>query len=161
MTVGPRLLLENVCYHIMSRGNQRQKTFLDQQDYQEYISRLKKYKTRHGFSLYGFCLMPNHVHLIGEPKQLRSISKLMHALSLSYSIYFNKRYNKVGHLWQDRFKSKVIVKDRYLIDCIQYIEFNPVRARLVKTAQEYPWSSYQERVLSEGVNFKMINQLCI
>ncbi len=136
MPSGPRLLLENVCYHITARGNQRQHIFLDKHDYKAYISKLKKYKIKHGFLLYGFCLMPNHVHLVGEPKIARNMAKFMQGLHRSYTAYFNKKYKKVGHLWQDRFRSKAVVKDNYLIDCIHYIEFNPVRANMVKTAAE-------------------------
>lgn len=85
----------------------------------------------------------------------------MQGVSRSYTAYFNKRYKKVGHLWQDRFKSKVIVKDNYLIDCIHYIELNPVRANLVKTAADYEWSSYRERILAQGINGKLLDELQI
>ena len=83
----------------------------------------------------------------------------MQGLSRSYTAYFNKRYKKVGHLWQDRFKSKVIVKDNYLIDCIHYIELNPVRANMVKAAGDYAWSSYRERLLGKAVNGKLLDEL--
>ncbi len=145
MPTGPRLLLKNACYHIITRGNQNQRVFLDGQDYEVYISRLKRYKLRYGFLLYAFCLMPNHVHLIGEPKEMVDLAKLMHGPNRSYTAYFNQKYNKVGYLWQGRFKSKVVVKDNYLIDCLNYIASNPVRANMEKTAQEYTWSSYSVR----------------
>jgi putative transposase len=161
MPTGPRLLLENACYHIITRGNHRQEVFLNESDYKQYLVTLKRYKRRYGFLLYGFCLMSNHIHLIGEPRRLENLAKFMQGLSRAYTAYFNKRYKKVGHLWQGRFKSKVIVKDAYLIDCIHYIEFNPVRANLARTAAEYLWSSHRERVLSEGRNGKMLNELHI
>lgn len=161
MPTGPRLLLENVCYHIVNRGNQKQKIFLDEKDYRAYLFRLKKYKQRFGFLLYGFCLMPNHVHLVGESKELINLSKFMHGLTRSYTAYFNKRYKKVGHLWQDRFKSKVILKDKYLIDCIQYIEHNPLRSNLAKTSSEYAWSSYKERIFSQSIIGNLLDNLHI
>ncbi len=161
MPTGPRLLLKNACYHIITRGNQNQRVFLDGQDYEVYISRLKRYKLRYGFLLYAFCLMPNHVHLIGEPKEMVDLAKFMHGLNRSYTAYFNKKYNKVGYLWQGRFKSKVVVKDNYLIDCLNYIELNPVRANMVKTAQDYTWSSYRERVIMESTFNKIVNNLCL
>ena len=142
----------------MVRGNQKQKTFLDRDDYQAYLLRLTKYKKKHAFLLYGFCLMPNHVHILGEPKQIKDLAKFMQCINRSYTNYFNKRYEKVGHLWQGRFKSKVIAKDNYLIDCIQYIEHNPVRANLAKTADEYKWSSYRERALFHPTNGKVIDE---
>ena len=161
MPTGPRLLLANACYHIITRGNQRQRVFLEDNDYKVYLLALRRYKKRYGFLLYGFCLMSNHIHLIGEPKELKNLPKFMQGLSRSYTAYFNQRYKKVGHLWQGRFKSKVIVKDNYLIDCIHYIELNPVRANMVKTAGEYSWSSYKERVLSQGLNGRMLDELHI
>lgn len=159
MPTGPRLLLPNVCYHIIMRGNQRQKVFFDNQDYKKYLLILRKYKKKHGFLLYGFCLMPNHIHLVGEPKQPTNMGRFMQVLSRSYTGYFNKRYNKVGHLWQGRFKSKVIVKDNYFIDCIHYIELNPVRANLVKAAYEYCWSSHRERALEENNGLAVVDKM--
>ena len=145
MPRGARIIMENACYHIITRGNQKQCVFLDAADYQFYFSLLRKYKKRFGFKLYCFCLMPNHVHLIIEVKDPHKLNKLMRSLNLSYTLHFNSKYNKVGHLWQDRFKSKIIEKDGYFLECINYIEANPVRASLVSRMHEYPWSSYNFR----------------
>ena len=76
MPNGPRLLLEHVCYHIITRGNQRQAVFLDEKDYHAYLARMKLYKKRHPLSIYGYCLMPNHIHIVGEPRELKHLSKL-------------------------------------------------------------------------------------
>lgn len=156
-----RLLIEGGCYHVITRGNQKQRVFLENQDYDIYLKRLKKYKKKYGFLLYGFCLMPNHIHLIGEPKIPINLIKFMQTLSRSYTEYFNKKYNKVGHLWQNRYISKVIIKDTYLLNCIQYIEFNPLRASLVKSAEEYLWSSFKERSVSLGIKNRMLDELHI
>lgn len=96
-------------------------------------------------------------HIIGELEEKGNLAKFMHGPNRSYTAYFNKKYNKVGHLWQGRFKSKVITKDNYLFDCIGYVEFNPVRAGIVNMALEYEWSSYKERVLSENPNSKILS----
>jgi len=159
LPTGPRLLLENACYHIITRGNQKQQVFFDKNDYKRYLLLLRKYKRKFGFLIYGFCLMPNHVHLIGEPKLTANMAKFMQGLSRAYTAYFNKRYKKVGHLWQGRFKSKAIVKDNYLIDCIHYIELNPVRAKIVSSAGEYCWSSHQERVSGKSLSIRLLDQL--
>lgn len=159
MPTGPRFLLAGACYHIITRGNQRQAVFLDEKDYYVYLSSMKRYKRRYGFLLYGFCLMPNHVHIVGQAKELSNLAKFMQGLSRSYTAYFNKQYNKVGHLWQGRFKSKIIAKDGYLIDCIQYIEHNPLRANIVKSALEYRWSSYRERTLSQNNGLKLLDEM--
>ena len=159
MPAGPRLLIKNACYHITTRGNQRQQIFFDEKDYKRYLLILRKFKRKFSFLLYGYCLMPNHIHLIGEPKLSVSMAKFMQGLSRSYTAYFNKRYKKVGHLWQGRFKSKVIIKDNYLIDCTHYVEFNPVRAKIVNSAGEYYWSSYQERILGKNTFIRLLDQL--
>jgi len=86
--------------------------------------------------------MPNHVHLIIEVDKPDHLNKIMRGLNLSYTLYFNLKYATVGHLWQDRFKSKIIEKDAYLIECIKYIENNPLRASLAASLGEYPWDSY-------------------
>lgn len=161
MPNGPRFLLEHACYHLMTRGNQKQAVFLDEADYKEYLARLTLYKKRHHLLIYGYCLMPNHIHMIGMPEEQKELAKFMHGVSRSYTAYFNKKYKKVGHLWQGRFKSKVIAKDGYLVDCIQYIEHNPVRANIVKAAGDYLWSSYRERALGSGNVKKLLNEIAL
>ncbi|MFC1699599.1 transposase [Candidatus Omnitrophota bacterium] len=145
----PRILIENACYHLIARGNQKQRVFLDEQDFKAYLERLKYYKKKLDFKLYAYCLMPNHVHLLGQVEPPKNLSKFMQGVTLSYTLYYNEKYTGVGHLWQGRFKNKVITKDRYLVDCITYIESNPVRANLVNAVHEYPWSSYRERALDQ------------
>jgi len=120
-----------------------------------------KYKKRYKFKLYGYCFMPNHVHIIGRVEgNGRNLSKFMHALNMTYTGYFNNKYQKVGHLWQGRFKSRVIVRDKYMIDCINYIELNPVRAGLVESPHEYIWSSYRERNMI-GPSFNILDSLSL
>lgn len=148
MPRGKRLIRNNICYHIVNRGNQKQRIFLENSDFEEFLKLLKHYKRKFTFNLFGYCLMPNHIHLIIEPREGNQLSKFMQGLSQTYTIWFNKKYIKVGRLWQGRFKSKLIQKDQYLVDCIYYIETNPVRAGLVGSPANYFWSSYKERVLN-------------
>lgn len=81
MSVSVRIILEGACYHIITRGNQRQKVFVQEKDHEEYIERLKHYKRKYKFKLYGYCLMPNHVHLIGEIEQKQNLSKFMQGIA--------------------------------------------------------------------------------
>ena len=157
MPQGARIIIDNVFYHIIVRGNQRQKIFKEKDDYTEYLLRLRMYKKRHGFKIYGFCLMPNHVHILGEINEKVLLAKFMHALNRSYTAYFNTKYNKVGHLWQGRFISRIISHDKYAIECINYIEQNPVRANIVAVIYEYPWSSYGERILNAPKCLKILD----
>lgn len=152
MPRGPRLLISNACYHIIQRGNQKQNTFLENADFEKYLQILLHYKIKYGFKLYAFCLMPNHIHLIIELKKINDLSKIMQGVSLTYVLWFNKKYGKVGHLWQGRFKNMIIQKDRYLIDCLNYIEYNPIRAKLISSPLEYMWSSWKDRTLNTTSN---------
>jgi len=143
----------------MARGNQKQKIFVKEVDFNEYLKRIKHYKRKYKFRLYGFCLMPNHVHLVGEIEYKEDLAKFMQGISRSYTSYFNKVYAKVGHLWQGRFNSRVIVRDQYAVDCMNYVELNPVRAKIVKMPSEYRWSSYGERVL--GLNEDLLDTMVL
>ena len=159
MTIKTRLVLDDGCYHITTRGNQRQKVFMREEDYEKYLEKLKKYKRKYHFRLYGYCLMPNHIHITGEIGQKEALAKFMQGINRAYTAYFNKTYGKVGHLWQGRFKSKIVIKDEYLINSINYIELNPVRANMVKTPQEYKWSSYRERNFGVPREGQMLDSL--
>jgi len=121
------------------------------EDYQRYISILATYKKRYKFKLYCFCLMPNHVHLIIAVNDPNKLNKIMRGVNLSYTLYFNSKYEKVGHLWQDRFKSKIIEGDSYLLECTNYIEANPARASLATNLTRYPWSSYMFRATNSAL----------
>jgi putative transposase len=94
--------------------------------------------------------MPNHVHLIIKIKQGKDLQKIIQGLNQTYTIWFNQKYDKIGHLWQGRYKSMLIQNNSYLIDCIEYVELNPVRAGLVKKPTSYLWSSCHSRLQSVG-----------
>jgi len=145
MSRSARFFLDNACYHLMVRGNQKQRIFLENDDFNEYLGLLKRYKRKYCFKLYGYCLMPNHVHLIVGLEKSHMLSKIMQGLNLAYASWFNKKYNKVGHLWQGRYKSMLINKDKYLLDCIEYVEMNPIRANMYQSPFDHPWNSWRER----------------
>ena len=142
-----RLILDDVCYHIITRGNEGKTVFEGENDFEKYLSLLLKYKRRYDFKLYGWCLMTNHVHLVVESDKL---SKVMHGINLSYAQYFHTLYSSSGHFWHDRYKSYVIQKDEYLVNCITYVEHNPVRANIVRRPDHYKWSSYEARILGKA-----------
>ncbi len=157
MSRGARILIENVCYHIFNRGNQKQNIFLEDSDYEKFLQILKHYKKKYHFRLNAYCLMPNHFHLIIEIRKTNELAKIMQGLTQTYTVWFNNKYNKTGHLWQGRFKSMLIQKDKYLIDCLKYIELNPIRANIVSSPEDYSWSSWRERTLTKN-KFNLIDQ---
>ena len=131
---------EHSIYHIMVRGNNQQAIFLDEEDKVQYLKRLKRYKEKYKIHIYAYCLMTNHVHLLIYDNG-QDISKVMQGLNLSYVIYFNKRHDRLGHLFQDRFNSVMVKKDTYFIEVSKYIHLNPVKANMVSKPEQYRWSS--------------------
>ncbi|MDF2596983.1 MAG: transposase [Clostridia bacterium] len=127
-------------YHIIVRGNNKQDIFLDEYDRMEYLKRLKRYKEAYQLEVYSYCLMTNHVHLLIHDKG-QDISDVMKGFNLSYVIYFNKKYNCCGHLFQDRFKSFMVKNDVYFSEVSRYIHRNPVEANIVRNAEDHKWSS--------------------
>lgn len=138
-----RLAPQENTYHILTRGNNRQVIFKDEDDYERYIAILKQYKEKYRFSLYHYILMSNHVHLVVETTARGgSLAEIMKGINLSYAQYYKKKYRHVGHFWQDRYKSIIISNDEYLLACGSYVELNPVRAKIVEDPKDYRWSSY-------------------
>jgi len=143
-------------YHIMMRGNERKNIFLDNQDRQRFIDTLVKKKQQTGFKLYAYCLMDNHIHLlVNDEKQ--EISIIMKGIATSYAMFFNRKYQRVGHVFQDRFKSESIENEQYLFAVIRYIHANPVKANLVEKPEEYIWSSFRAYIDANLEGFQWVD----
>lgn len=127
-------------YHIIVRGNNREPIFCDDNDRIRYLDTLRRFKIKYNFLLYAYVLMDNHIHMIINSNN-EDISKIMQSIGISYTYYFNKKYNRIGHLFQDRFKSIIIADDRYIVNLSKYIHDNPKRARMVPEGNDYIWSS--------------------
>jgi len=138
----PRLLAPGVLYHVIVRGNHGQKTFLNASDYQAYLERLGRYRKQLGVTVDAYCLMPNHVHLLVETGS-QPLSRFMQGLQQSYTQYFNRKHRKVGHLFQGRYKAIVCQTDEYLLSLVRYIHLNPIRAKMVRKLEEYPYSGHR------------------
>jgi putative transposase len=137
----PRIHFPGALYHVISRGNQRQDIFLDDKDLTAYLSYLSEYKTRYGFQLYAYALMRNHFHLLLEVNGI-PLSRIMQSLLFRYTRYFNRRYGKVGHLFQGRYRAILCDKDVYLLELVRYIHLNAVRAKVVKEPERYLWTGH-------------------
>jgi putative transposase len=138
-----RIAPKEFVYHVLTRGNNKQDIFKDEEDFRKCIEILKKYKEKYKFKLYHYVLMSNHVHLVIEPTDAGGeLFQIMKGINLSYAQHFKNKYKYIGHFWQDRFRSIIVSKDEYLFACGSYVELNPVRAGMVKEPKEYLWSSY-------------------
>ena len=137
----PRIEFEGAFYHVISRGNQKQKIFRSDADYSRYLDLLVRYKDRYGFRLYAYVLMGNHVHLLIETGPA-PLSKILQGITQSYTLYFNRKYGTSGHLFQGRYKAILCDRDEYLLTLVKYIHLNPLRAKIADRLDAYPWSSH-------------------
>ena len=128
-------------YHILNRGVEQRVIFKEPADYEYFEKLMCFYMKSYNITLHNYCLMPNHYHLLIEITS-ENLSKFMRQLNMNYAIYFNKKYKRVGHLWQGRFKSWYVTDEAYLYTLMCYIEQNPLKANMVKTLEAYPYSSY-------------------
>ena len=135
-----RLEYPGAVYHVVVRGNERRAVFRDDADRKLYLKRLEHYQRRLGFRVYAYCLMTNHIHLAMESGKI-PLSRIMLGLQGSYTQAFNRRHDRVGHLFQGRYKALVVQKDPYLLALVRYIHTNPVQAGMVKEPWEHRWSS--------------------
>ncbi len=159
---------EGVITHVYNRGNNKQKIFIDEQDYKAFLYRLglalgfnakelnkeKLLSMPHSririecdknlFKLHSFCLMPNHFHLLIEQLTEIPTSKLISKVCTSYAKYINKKYSKVGHVFQDCFKANNIETHSQLMWTSSYIHMNPVKDKIVNDPSKYTWSSYND-----------------
>jgi len=142
-----RLSAEGYPHHITQRGNNREAVFLDDEDRVFYLDALERYKDKYGIKILAYCLMGNHIHILAVPKRETSLARGIGGTNLFYTQYINRKYKRSGRLWQNRFFSTIVEEEPYLWAVVRYIERNPVRAKLVKKAEDYSWSSARAHVL--------------
>jgi putative transposase len=135
-----RVVAEAVPHHVTQRGNNRQDIFFTDDDRRFYLAMLREKSELFGLSILGYCLMTNHVHVIGVPRHFHSLAKALGQAHWRYAMYFNRRYRRSGHLWQNRYYSSPLGPS-HLLTALAYVDLNPFRAGLVGDPAEYPWSS--------------------
>jgi len=143
----------NSFYHIISRGNNEQLIFLHKRDYTRYLSCLEKYSRKFLIKISAFCLMSNHTHLLLKEGADPFISEFMHDFNTAYTMYFNLKHSRSGHLFEGPFKHILIETDEYLTHLSRYIHLNPTSAGLARKPEDYPWSSYRHYLGLEDLDF--------
>ncbi len=136
-------------YHVILRGINHQTIFEDDEDYLRLLHTLEKYREKSGFTLYAYCLMGNHIHLLMK-EAAEDLGVIFKRIGASYVYQYNRKYRRRGPLFQGRFRSEVVEDDRYFLTVVRYIHQNPLRAGMVKEIANYPWSSYWEYVGQPG-----------
>jgi putative transposase len=137
-----RLEYEGAVYHVTSRGNARESIFRVDPDRELFLQGLRETVQRFGWICHAYCLMTNHYHLLIETPE-PNLSRGMRHLNGVYTQAFNRRHGRVGHVLQGRFKSIVVEKESHLLELARYVVLNPVRAKIVRSAKDWPWSSYR------------------
>jgi putative transposase len=137
----PRVEFEGAFYHVIVRGNQRQRIFRDDRDRLYYLKRVKHYRQRYQFKIYAYALMFNHVHFLLETGKT-PLSKILQGIQFTYTQYYNRRYGTVGHLFQGRYKAILCDRDAYLLELVRYIHLNPTRLKHPEELATYRWSSH-------------------
>ena len=152
MPRGPRFAFQNAFYHVFNRGINKQAIFLNTEDYEFFLSKLYALRQKYDYSIYAICLMPNHFHISLHTRKI-PISKIMSSLTTSYSMYFNRKYQHFGPVFQNRFKSILIENDSYFLELSRYIYLNPVKAELVQDPAMYKYTSLREALKKEPLHF--------
>ena len=135
-----RIVVPGAAHHVTQRGNNMQDVFFVDDDRRVYLELLLEQGFRFDFRIEGYCLMTNHIHVIGVPAREESLAKTIGRTHFLYSQYVNRMHGRSGHLWQNRFHS-CAMDDAHTFNALCYVELNPVRAGMVKKAWDYPWSS--------------------
>ena len=135
-----RIVIPGVPHHVTQRGNNRHDVFFADDDREFFLSTLRDRCERYGVEILAYCLMTNHTHLVAVPSASDSLAKGIGGTNEHYALYLNRRHGRTGHVWQGRFDSTPM-DDRHFLFAMTYVERNPVRARMVSAAVDYPWSS--------------------
>lgn len=139
----PRQKSESGIYHIMLRGINQQVIFEEDEDCDKFLETLEKYKAVSGYRIYAYCLMSNHIHILLKVEK-EDLEQIMKRIAGSYVYWYNWKYYRKGHLFQDRFKSEPVEDDEYFLTVMRYIHQNPVKSEIVNSVSEYKYSSYYE-----------------
>ncbi|MCX7920973.1 MAG: transposase [Clostridia bacterium] len=135
-----RTISQSQTYHVMLRGNNKEPIFIDDDDKNRIVDTIFDKKSNGAFLIYAYCIMDNHLHIVIKEGE-DSLSRAIKRIATSYAYYFNKKYKRVGHVFQDRYKSECVENDAYLLSVIRYVHQNPWKAG-IGTIGDYKWSSY-------------------
>ena len=138
-------------FHVMVQGIGREKIFPDDNSKGYYLSIIKEAKVDNKIFIFAFCIMDNHAHILIKAEKVKDISLFMKEVNTEYARYYNAIRKRVGYVFRGRFKSEAINDEKHLINCLVYIQNNPVKAHMVKSAEEYRYSSYTNYLTKTGI----------
>lgn len=141
-------------FHIMSQGINKEYIFNSEDDKEKYMRIMKDTKEKIPIIILAYCVMNNHIHILFNEKNVEQLTKYMHKVNLLYAKYYNRKYDRVGYVFRDRFKVQPIYTEKYLCTCVKYIHDNPVKVNICQKAQEYKYSSCVENKFDEGTKIE-------
>ncbi|MBI4432829.1 MAG: transposase [Candidatus Omnitrophica bacterium] len=147
-----RMEFPNAVYHVYSRGNERKEIYRSDVDYELFLGILADCAARFDFLVHAYSLMPNHFHLLLETKD-SNLSHAMKRLIGLYTVRFNRRHKRYGHLFQGRYKALLVDKDHYFLELSRYVHLNPVRAKMVQKPEDHPWSSMKHYLKEKAPDY--------
>ena len=147
-----RIQYPGAFYHVMSRGNERRAVFREEADYELFLETLKDASERFDVLVHAWCLMPNHLHLLIQTKD-SNLSSFMKRLLGVYTIRFNRKHKRHGHLFQGRYKALLVDQDNYFLQLSRYVHLNPMKAKLSDRPENYPWSSMRFFLTQDGPSY--------
>jgi len=149
----PRNSFQSSFFHIMVQGINKSYIFEYNNDIKYYIKTMYELNMDYNIRIIAYCIMNNHSHLLIEANNIDNISKYMHRLNTKYGKYYNKKYNRVGYVFRDRYKSEAIYNEKHMYCCIKYIYNNPVKAGICNNAEDYPYSNYKNISINYEDNY--------
>jgi putative transposase len=154
-----RTVIPGLSHHVYQRGHNACSIFACDQDYRRFLSQARESMADYGVDAHAFTLMTNHYHFVVTPETKSALSDAMQDLLSEYTKYFNRKYGRSGTLWNSRFKAKPIEDERYWLNCLRYVEANPVEAKIVTTPDRYPWSSYRVHATGEPSEWLVLHHV--
>lgn len=137
-------------YHVMMRGNNRENIFTKDIEKRFFLNSLQSNQEEGLLEIAAYCIMDNHVHIVVKA-DITNLPKAIKSINTKFAFSFNQVHGRIGHVFQDRYKSEAITDDTYLLQVIRYIHNNPVKARMVQSQEDYNWSSYNEYTNENGL----------
>lgn len=151
----PRSYIKTSFFHVITQGINKSYIFEKAEDIKYYIKIMYHLTKEQKIKIIGYCIMNNHAHMLIETEEIKELSKYMQRLNTKYGKYYNKKYNRVGYVFRDRYRAEGIYTEEYLYNCLKYIYNNPVKAGICKKAEDYPYSNYKriDKELNENYAF--------
>lgn len=140
----PRNYIKTSFFHVITQGINKSYIFERAEDIKYYIKIMYQLTLEQKIKIIGYCIMSNHAHMLIETEEINELSKYMQRLNTKYGKYYNKKYNRVGYVFRDRYRAQGIYTEKYLYNCLRYIYNNPVKAEICKNAEDYPYSNYKK-----------------